>query len=89
MNYIFAVSALAVSLLAGCGKTIPECGDPRVQAMLIKLVKESVTPDVLNSMKEEIPGAVNPPGRVDLLEHRERNYGCQPGCRGIFKHENR
>lgn len=62
MNRMFITSALALSLLAGCGKTIPECGDPQVQTLLGTALKEAVTSDVLDAMKVEIPDAVNPAG---------------------------
>lgn len=54
--------ALALPLLAGCGKTIPECGEPQVQTLLGEVLKEADTSEFLNAMKAEIPGAVNPAG---------------------------
>lgn len=83
MNYMFVVSALVLSFLAGCGKTIPSCGDQRVQAMLIKAVKESVTPDFLNSMKEEIPGAVNPPSGLTYWSIVSATSSANPAVGGI------
>lgn len=58
---MLAASALAVLLLAGCGKNIPECGEPQVQALLEQIMKESSTTGKLKAMKGEVIRTANLP----------------------------